>query len=119
MESLDKGCSTRLVIVPISYKIPNPGFPESHFESPKRFFIRQHKLAVAVSGSVQGVLRKAEGKSWEIAGNRYPNCAMLQMLGFRAPGKVNLLRTLGRHCLDLVPTFCAGCFDSSGLLEFF
>ena len=38
-------------------------------------------------------------------------------------GKANLLGTLGRHCLDLVPTCSAGCFffeiDSSSLLEFF
>ena len=47
---------------------------------------------------------------------------MLQILGFRAPGKANLPRTFGRHCRDLVPTFRAGCFfeiDSSSLLEFF
>ena len=32
-----------------------------------------------------------------------------QIPGFRAPGKANLPGTLGRHCRDLVPTFCAGC----------
>ena len=46
---------------------------------------------------------------------------MLQILGFRAPGKANLPGTLGRHCLDLVPTFHAGFFeiDSCSLLELF
>ena len=34
---------------------------------------------------------------------------MLQILGFRAPGKANLLETLGPHCRDLVPTFRVGC----------
>ena len=34
---------------------------------------------------------------------------MLQILGFRAPGKANLPGTLGRHCRDLDCTFRAGC----------
>ena len=33
--------------------------------------------------------------------------------GIRAPGKASLPGTLGRHCLDLVPTFRAGCFLKS------
>ena len=49
----------------------------------------------------------------EIAGKISPNREMLQILGFRAPGKANLLGTLGRHCWDLVPTFRAGCFSKS------
>ena len=48
---------------------------------------------------------------------------MLQILGFQAPGKANLPGTFGRHCLELVPTFRAGCFlkltVGSSLLEFF
>ena len=47
---------------------------------------------------------------------------MLQILGFGAPGKANLPGTLGQHCRDLVPTFCAGVLfeiDSSCLFEFF
>ena len=35
---------------------------------------------------------------------------MLQIVAFWAPGKANLPGALGRHCRDLVPTFCAGCF---------
>ena len=33
----------------------------------------------------------------------------MSITGFWAPGKANLPGTLGRHCLDLVPTFRAGC----------
>ena len=43
---------------------------------------------------------------------------MLQILGFRAPGKVNLPETLGPHCRDLVPTFRAGCFLKSTVPAF-
>ena len=43
---------------------------------------------------------------------------MLHILGFRAPGKANLPGTLGRHCLDLVPTFRAGCFLKSTVPAF-
>ena len=51
-------------------------------------------------GSVQGFPRKTCWKN-------VPNRKMLQILGLRAPGMVNLPGTLGRHCLDLVPTFRA------------
>ena len=57
-------------------------------------------------GGSRGKLRESPGK---IAGNFFRNREMLQILGFRAPGKANLPGTLGRHCLDLVPTFRAGC----------
>ena len=57
--------------------------------------------------------RKILGKSREIAGKFFQNREMLQILGFRAPGKANLPGTLCRHCLDLVPTFRAGCFLKS------
>ena len=43
---------------------------------------------------------------------------MLQILGFRALGKANLPGTSGRHCLDLVPTFRAGCFLKSTVPAF-
>ena len=43
---------------------------------------------------------------------------MLQILGFRAPGKANLPGTFGPHCRDLVPTFCAGCFLKSTVPAF-
>ena len=61
-------------------------------------------------GGSRGKLRESPGK---IAGKICPNRAMLQILGFRAPGKANLPETLGRHCLDLVPTYRAGCFLKS------
>ena len=54
----------------------------------------------------------------KVAGKISPNCEMLQILGFRAPGKANLPGTLGRHCLDLVPTFRAGCFSKSTVPAF-
>ena len=38
---------------------------------------------------------------------------MLQILGFQALAKANLPGTLGRHCLDRVPTFHARCFSKS------
>ena len=43
---------------------------------------------------------------------------MLQILGFRAPGKANLPGTLGPRCRDLVPTFRAGCFLKSTVPAF-
>ena len=54
---------------------------------------------MAVSGVCSGVLKETPGKSLEI----FPNREMLQILGFRTPGKANLTGTLGRHCRDLVP----------------
>ena len=62
-----------------------------------------------------GKLRESPGKS---AGKIFPNREMLQILGFRAPGKANLPGTLGRHCRDLVPTFRAGCFLKSTVPAF-
>ena len=58
-------------------------------------------------GGSPGKLRESPGK---IAGKFFPDREMLQILGFRAPGKANLPGTLGRHCRDLVCTFRAGCF---------
>ena len=58
-------------------------------------------------GGSPGKLRESPEK---IAGKCFPNREMLQILGFRSPGKANLPGTLGRHCRDLVPTFRAGCF---------
>ena len=66
-------------------------------------------------GSSGGKLRESPGK---IAGKFLPNCQMLQILGFRAPGKENLPGTLGCHSRDLVPTFRAGCFLKSTVPAF-
>ena len=66
-------------------------------------------------GGSQGKLRESPGK---IAGKIFPNRETLQILGFRAPGKANLPGTLGRHCLDLLPTFRAGCFLKSTVPAF-
>ena len=66
-------------------------------------------------GGSRGKLRESPGK---IAGKFFPNREMLQILGFRAPGKANLPGTLGRHCRDLVPTFRAGCFLKSTVPAF-
>ena len=49
------------------------------------------------------------------------NHEMLSSLGFRAPGKANLPRTLGRHCPAPCPHLLCGVFfeiDSFSLLEF-
>ena len=59
------------------------------------------------SGVLAGKLQENPGK---IAGKKFPKREMLQILGFGARGKANLPGTLGRRCLDLVPTFRAGCF---------
>ena len=73
-------------------------------------------------GSVQEFCRKVPGKlrenSGKIAGKFFPNREMLQILGFRAPGKANLPETLGPHCRDLVPTFRAWCFLKSTVPTF-
>ena len=73
-------------------------------------------------GCFWGLCRSSAGKfrenSRKIAGKCFPNREMLQILGFRAPGKANLPGTLGPHCLDLVPTFRAGCFLKSTVPAF-
>ena len=66
-------------------------------------------------GGSRGKLRESPGK---FAGKIFPNREMLQIIGFRAPGKVNLPGTLGRHCEDLVPTFRAGCYSKSKVPAF-
>ena len=66
-------------------------------------------------GSSGGKFRENSGK---IAGKFFPNRQMLQILGFRAPGKANPPGTLGPHCRDLVPTFRAGCFLKSTVPAF-
>ena len=66
-------------------------------------------------GSSGGKLRESSGK---FAGKFFPDREMLQILGFRAPGKANLPGTLGPHCRDLVPTFRAGCFLKSTVPAF-
>ena len=69
-------------------------------------------------GSLRGVPRKIAGKPREYCWKIFPNREMLQILGFRALEKANLPGTLGRHCLDLVPTFRAGCFLKSTVPAF-
>ena len=92
-------------------------------ETPKKnqgFCLELRKLekAVAVPGSVRGFSRKIPGKSRENSRKFFPNHEMLQILGFRAPGKANLPGTLGPHCRDLVPTFRAGFFLKSTVPAF-
>ena len=50
---------------------------------------------MAVSGVCSGVLEANSGKI--AATHFFPNREMLQILGFGAPGKANLLGTLGVH----------------------
>ena len=73
-------------------------------------------------GCFRGLCRSSAGKfrenSGQIAGKCFPNREMLQIPGFRAPGKANLSETLGPHCRDLVPTFRAGCFLKSTVPAF-
>ena len=66
-------------------------------------------------GGSRGKLRESPRK---IAGKNFPSREMLQILGFHAPGKANLPGTLGRHCLNLLPTFHAGCFLKSTVPAF-
>ena len=70
-------------------------------------------------GGSPGKLRESPGK---IAGKFFLNREMLQILGFGAPGKANLPRTLGAHRPEPCPDLPHGEFfeiDSSSLLEFF
>ena len=60
----------------------------------------------------RGKLRESPGK---IAGKMFPNREMLQILGFRAPGRANLPGALGPH----LPCGMFFEIDSSRLLEFF
>ena len=71
-------------------------------------------------GCFRGLSRKTPRKKnrRKIAGKNFPNREMLQIQGFRVPGKANLLGTLGRHCRDLVPTFRAGRFLRSTVPAF-
>ena len=69
-------------------------------------------------GTFWGFPRKTPGKSRDNCWKTFPNCDMLQILGFGAPGKANLPGTLGRHCQDLVPTFRAGRFLKSTVPAF-
>ena len=66
-------------------------------------------------GGSRGKLQENPGK---IAGKIFLKHEMLQILGFGALGKANLPGTLGRHCLNLVPTFRAGCFLKSTVPAF-
>ena len=87
-------------------------------------FSEKKKLekGMAVSGSVRGFPRKTPEKFRKNCWKHFSQIMKCKNSRIQAPGKANLPRTLGRHCLDLVPTFRAGCFfeiDSSSLLEFF
>ena len=65
--------------------------------------------AAAVSGICLGVAEENSGKILgKTAGNIFPNRKMLQVLGFRALGKANLPRTLGRHCTGRCPNLPCG-----------
>ena len=71
-----------------------------------------------VSGVCSGFLRNTRAKSRENSWKNFPASRnATRILGFRALAKANLLGTLGRHCLDLVPTFRAGCFFEVGFLR--
>ena len=78
---------------------------------------------MAVSGVCPGVLRESPGKvPGKIAGKFFPNRQMLQILGFGAPRKANLPRTLGARRPEPCPDLAHEEFfeiDSSSLLEFF
>ena len=65
---------------------------------------------MAVSGVVRGLVKENSGKVPGKLLEFWPNREMLQILEFRAPGKANLLGSLGQHCPDPLPTFRAGCF---------
>ena len=118
------------ILAPIKIKsaLPPPLKKKNQNTPPKRgilwtwvFFLQIRKLekAVAVSGVCSGVLReKLRESPGKIAGKIFPNREMLQILGFRGPGKANLPGTLGRHCRHLVPTFRAGCFLKSTVPAF-
>ena len=67
-------------------------------------------------GCFRGLFGSVGGKFWENCWNMFPES--LQFLGFWAPGKANLPGTVGRHCLDLVCTFCAACFLKSTVPTF-
>ena len=104
-------------------EIGNPLFEPASLQALNYASFRKLEKAVAVSGVFAGVLEESSGKiPGKNAGKFFPTRQMLQILGFRAPGKANLPATLGPHCRDLVPTFPRGVFfeiDSSSLLEFF
>ena len=78
---------------------------------------------MAVSGVCSGVPEENSRKAPEKLLERFPRMAKCyKFWDLGAPGKANLPGTLGRHCLDLVRTFRAGCFfeiDSHSLLELF
>ena len=82
--------------------------------------IRKLEKAVAVSRICPGGPEENSGKvPGKSAGKFFPNDReMLQILGFRAPGKANLPGTLGRHSWDLVCTLRAGCFLKSTVPAF-
>ena len=93
---------------------PNPPPEKSSWGRKFRLFLsfsENSRRLWLFPGVCSGVPEENSGKvPGKIAGKCFPNCEMLQFLGFRAPGKANLPGTLGRHWLDLVPTFRAGCF---------
>ena len=91
---------------------PNPTCARSHIYQKTR---EGCGCFWGLRGSSGGTFQENSGK---IAGKFFPNRDMLQILGFRAPGKANLPGTLGPHCRDLVTTFRAGCFFKSTVPAF-
>ena len=67
---------------------------------------------MAVSGVFVGVLEESSGKiPGKSLAKFFPDRQMLQILGFRAPGKANLPGTLGPHCRKtLSPPSVRGVF---------
>ena len=82
-------------------------------------FLKNQKLekAVTVGAMRSGVPEENSGKVPGKLLEFFPNREMLQILGFRAPGKANLPRTLG-PCPRL-PGRVFFEIDSSSLLEFY
>ena len=80
--------------------------------------VRKLEKAVAPFGISSGDPQENSGKT---QGNMFPNREMLSILGFRAPGKAKLPRSLGGHCPESSPELLWGVtfkMDSYSLLEF-
>ena len=120
--NLLKGALHRVFVWDID--IPTCGYLMSQEDHAQKLYLYQKTREGCgcfwgLCGSSGGKFRENSGK---IAGKIFPNCQMLQILGFRAPGTENLPETLGPHwtrpCADLP---CGMFFeiDSSSLLELF
>ena len=90
----------------------------SHFFVTLFLSVRKLEKAVAVSGVCAGVLEK---KLRESPGKLFPDREVLQILGFRAPGKAEPAGNLGSTLPGPCPRLPCKVFleiDSSSLLEF-